>query len=137
MKKFTSWIRALPVAVATLAFAATPAALASGRHHHGHGHHGHGHHGHGHGHHHWGHRHHHGHWHGRHHHHGPGPLFWFGTGLLSGYLVGHHGHRTSARPDMTTDDAAAACARTYRSYEPTTGLFTSTSGEKKLCPYLK
>jgi hypothetical protein len=29
------------------------------------------------------------------------------------------------------------CRAVYRSYEPTTGLFTTNSGEKKLCPFLR
>lgn len=95
--------------------------------------------GHGWGHHHWG-GHGWGHWRG-----GPwwGPSpFWYGlgAGVLGAYLVDRSLANRPApgpAPQMYGADPNATCAQTYKSYDPNTGLFTSKTGEKKMCPYLK
>ena len=40
-------------------------------------------------------------------------------------------------PSGYTGDPRAVCAQNFRSFEWRTGLYTTYSGEKQLCPYLK
>jgi len=40
-------------------------------------------------------------------------------------------------PPGYTGDPRELCARNFRSFEWNTGLYTTYSGEKKLCPYLR
>jgi hypothetical protein len=40
-------------------------------------------------------------------------------------------------PAADTGDPRVLCAEKFRSFEWKTGLYTTNSGEKKLCPYLK
>jgi hypothetical protein len=91
----------------------------------------------------WGH-HHHGGWWGW----GPGGGFLTGLGLgaLGGYLVGSNPPVQAVEdepmpapvtaPQMGRDPGSL-CAAKYKSYNPQTGLFKSTDGTQKICPYLK
>ena len=78
------------------------------------------------------HRHWRGHWrHGRHWHHdhfNPGAALAIG---LIGSLVASGLSEGSAR------SAIDRCEANYRSFEPSTGLYTTYGGEKRLCPYLR
>lgn len=60
-----------------------------------------------------------------------------------GFIVGHHLTRPGmdVAPQMKyrqdSSDGNAQCASTYRSYEPSTGLITLNTGQKKICPFLQ
>jgi hypothetical protein len=40
-------------------------------------------------------------------------------------------------PSAYAGDPRSLCARTFRSFEWNSGLYTTNSGEKRLCPYLR
>ena len=84
---------------------------------------------------------------------GPGP--WLGLGLgagiVAGAIIADQAYRP--RPGYYYDDYAydgpyyypsayrgdprVICAQNFRSFEWQTGLYTTYSGEKRLCPYLR
>jgi hypothetical protein len=140
IKHVIAALAALGLLLGTIATASANGRHGHGHRHHGHHHHGHGHHGHGHhhyGHRHYGHRHYHSHgfWrYGRWH--APGWYIFpaFGLGLLGGYAISQYNPPVEAAP---SGEPMALCAQTYKSFQPSTGLFTNSAGEKKLCPYLK
>jgi hypothetical protein len=101
-----------------------------GRHYGGHRHHGYRNHGH---------RHH-------HRHYGRGVGVGIGLGIIGGLIAAdaysnpgyvYDEEVYDAPPPDYTGDPRALCAEKFRSFEPSTGLYTTYSGEKKTCPYLK
>jgi hypothetical protein len=99
-----------------------------------------------------GHHHHHGHRHYGHHHHGHhrhrhrGVGVGIGLGIIGGLIAAdaysdpgyvYDEEVYDAPPPDYTGDPRALCAEKFRSFEPSTGLYTTYSGEKKPCPYLK
>jgi hypothetical protein len=86
-----------------------------------------------------GHHHHH-----RHRHRGVG--VGIGLGIIGGLIAAdaysdpgyvYDDEVYDAPPADYTGDPSALCAEKFRSFEPSTGLYTTYSGEKKPCPYLK
>jgi hypothetical protein len=82
---------------------------------------------------------------------GPGPWLGLGAGVVIGSIIANEAYRP--RPGRYYDDAAydgpyyypsgysgdprSICAQNFRSFEWNTGLYTTYSGEKRLCPYLR
>jgi BA14K-like protein len=82
---------------------------------------------------------------------GPGPWIGLGAGVAIGTIIANEAYRP--RPGYYYDDYAydgpyyypsayqgdprAICAQHFRSFEWRTGLYTTYSGEKRLCPYLQ
>jgi hypothetical protein len=88
---------------------------------------------------HHGHRHH-GH---RHHRHRGGNLaIGLGLGIVGG-LIAAEAYRSGAAGhyeddyDAPAGDPRELCAQNFRSFEWETGYYTTFSGERKLCPYLR
>jgi hypothetical protein len=86
--------------------------------------------------------------HHRHHHHGHrhrgGNLaIGLGIGIIGGLIAADAYRNAPAYADDEVYDTPPAgdprqlCAREFRSFEWSTGLYTTYSGEKKLCPYLQ
>src|SRR5262249_28302101 len=85
--------------------------------------------------------------HFRHHHRGGGVGVGIGLGIIGG-LIAAEAYRSApgyaydedvydGPPPGFTGDPRELCARNFRSFEWGTGLYTTYSGEKKLCPYLR
>jgi hypothetical protein len=82
---------------------------------------------------------------------GPGVWLGLGAGVVAGAIIANEAYRP--RPGYYYDDSAydgpyyyppgyhgdprVICARSFRSFEWQTGLYTTHSGEKRLCPYLR
>ncbi|KAB2911153.1 MAG: hypothetical protein F9K29_23270 [Hyphomicrobiaceae bacterium] len=82
---------------------------------------------------------------------GPAPWIGLGAGVVLGTIIADHAYRP--RPGYFYDDYSydgpyyypsdyegdprEMCARNFRSFEWRTGLYTTYSGEKRLCPYLR
>jgi hypothetical protein len=82
---------------------------------------------------------------------GPWALLGIGTGVVIGSIIADERYRP--RPGYYYDDAAydgpyyypanyrgdprAICAQSFRSFEWQTGYYTTHSGERRLCPYLR
>ena len=82
---------------------------------------------------------------------GPWPWVGFGAGVVAGAIIADQAYRP--RPGYYYDDYAYAgpyyyppgyhgdprviCAQSFRSFEWQTGMYTTYSGEKRLCPYLR
>jgi hypothetical protein len=82
---------------------------------------------------------------------GPWPWIGFGAGVVAGAIIADQAYRP--RPGYYYDDYAYAgpyyyppgyhgdprviCAQNFRSFEWKTGMYTTQSGEKRLCPYLR
>ena len=85
------------------------------------------------------------HFHRHHRHGGRGLGIGLGLGIIGGIIAAEAYRRSpgyaydeevyDARPP--SGDPRAACASQFRSFEWGTGLYTTYSGEKKLCPYLR
>jgi hypothetical protein len=67
-----------------------------------------------------------------------------GIGIIGGLIAAEAYRSAPAYADEEVYDAPPAggdprelCAREFRSFEWRTGLYTTNSGEKKLCPYLR
>jgi hypothetical protein len=80
----------------------------------------------------------HGHWRGHHRHHGHwrGGRYYddYGAAIALGF-VGALIAQGLSEDDVS--DRIAQCEATFRSFEPDTGLYTTYSGEKRVCPYLR
>jgi hypothetical protein len=73
-------------------------------------------------------------YHHRHHHHRHRGAGAFGAGLavgLVGALIAKGVTESSARSRF------AQCARDFRSFDPETGTYITSSGRERLCPYLR
>jgi hypothetical protein len=82
---------------------------------------------------------------------GPGPWLGLGAGVVIGTIIANEAYRPRRGyyyddyaydgpyyyPSGYTGDPRAVCAQNIRSFEWRTGLYTTYSGEKQLCPYLK
>jgi hypothetical protein len=82
---------------------------------------------------------------------GAAPWIGLGAGVVIGSIIANEAYRP--RPGYYYDDYAyngpyyypsgyggdprAICAQNFRSFEWNTGLYTTYSGEKRLCPYLR
>jgi hypothetical protein len=82
---------------------------------------------------------------------GAAPWIGLGAGIVVGSIIADRAYRP--RPGYYYDDYAyegpyyypsgydgdprAICAQSFRSFEWNTGLYTTYSGEKRLCPYLR
>ena len=82
---------------------------------------------------------------------GPGIGLGLGAGIVAGAIIADQAYRP--RPGYYYDDYAyngpyyypsgyrgdprALCAENFRSFEWRTGLYTTNSGERRLCPYLR
>jgi hypothetical protein len=82
---------------------------------------------------------------------GPGLGLGLGLGLFTGAVIANEAYRP--RPGYYYDDYAydgpyyapsgyggdprALCADNFRSFEWRTGMYTTYSGERRLCPYLR
>ncbi|MBO0764466.1 MAG: BA14K family protein [Hyphomicrobiaceae bacterium] len=89
--------------------------------------------------------------HGFHHHHGHGGFgVGLGIGIIGGLLAAEAYNAPGYAPGYGYDedvydgpapedsgDPRELCAEKFRSFDWKTGLYTTHSGEKKLCPYLK
>ena len=65
---------------------------------------------------------------------GTGIALGIGAALIGGILLSESGraeHRSS------NGDQWDRCAETYRSFEPSTGLYTGYDGVRRTCPYLR
>jgi hypothetical protein len=66
-----------------------------------------------------------------------------GVGVVMGvvgFVIGSASNGGAPAPaplKYRDDNAAARCAKEYKSYEPNTGLITLNTGYKKICPYLQ
>lgn len=86
-------------------------------------------------------------WRGR----GWGPGLGIGLGILGGAIIANEIYRPRRGyyyddysyegpyyyPSEYRGDPRRICAQNFRSFEWGTGLYTTYSGEKKLCPYLR
>src|SRR5262245_27129515 len=81
-----------------------------------------------------------------HHHHHRGVGVGIGLGIIGGLIAAdaysdpgyvYDDEVYDAPPPDDSGDPQALCAEKFRSFEPSTGLYTTYSGEKKPCPYLK
>jgi hypothetical protein len=86
---------------------------------------------------------HHGHHHG-HRHRGRNLAIGLGVGIIGGLIAAEAYRNAPAYADDEVYDAPPPagdprqlCAREFRSFEWSTGLYTTHSGERKLCPYLQ
>jgi hypothetical protein len=87
--------------------------------------------------------------HHRHHHHGHGGRnigIGIGLGIIGGMIAAEAARGASgyddedvydAPPPGASGDPRELCAREFRSFEWSTGLYTTFAGERKLCPYLR
>jgi len=98
----------------------------------------------------WGYRRGYGHRHGRR---GWGAAPWLGlgAGVVIGTIIANEAYRPRRGyyyddyaydgpyyyPSNYSGDPRAICAQNFRSFEWRTGLYTTHSGEKRLCPYLR
>lgn len=87
-------------------------------------------------------------WHGRG---GWGPGVGLGLGIIGGAIIANEIYRPRRGtyyddgaydgpyyyPSDYSGDPRRVCAENFRSFEWRTGLYTTYSGEKKLCPYLR
>ncbi len=58
-----------------------------------------------------------------------------GLGIIGG-LIAAEAYRSSAPGYYDGGDARALCAQNFRSFEWDTGMYTTYSGERRVCPYL-
>jgi len=82
---------------------------------------------------------------------GPGPWLGLGAGVVIGSIIANEAYRPRPGyyyddyayqgpyyyPSGYTGDPRAICAQNFRSFEWNTGLYTTYSGERRLCPYLR
>lgn len=82
---------------------------------------------------------------------GPGPWLGLGAGVVIGSIIANEAYRPRRGyyyddyaydgpyyyPSGYAGDPRAICAQNFRSFEWQTGLYTTYSGEKRLCPYLR
>jgi hypothetical protein len=82
---------------------------------------------------------------------GPGPWLGLGAGVVIGTIIANEAYRPRRGyyyddyaydgpyyyPSGYAGDPRAICAQNFRSFEWQTGLYTTYSGEKRLCPYLR
>ncbi len=82
---------------------------------------------------------------------GPGPWIGLGAGVVAGAIIANEAYRPRRGyyyDDYSYDgpyyypanyhgDPRVVCAENFRSFEWRTGLYTTYSGEKRLCPYLR
>jgi hypothetical protein len=74
----------------------------------------------------------------RHHRHGGRNLaIGLGLGIIGGMIAAEAYRSAPAYADDDIGDPRELCAREFQSFEWDTGLYTTYSGEKKLCPYLR
>jgi hypothetical protein len=59
---------------------------------------------------------------------------WIGLGIIGGLAAGAASQGAYAAP---AGDAYALCAQQFRSFNPSTGTYTTYGGETRLCPYLR
>jgi len=82
---------------------------------------------------------------------GPGAWLGLGAGVVIGSIIANEAYRPRPGyyyddyayegpyyyPSGYTGDPRPICAQNFRSFEWNTGLYTTYSGEKRLCPYLR
>lgn len=82
---------------------------------------------------------------------GPGPWLGLGAGVVIGTIIANEAYRPRRGyyyddyeyqgpyyyPSGYSGDPRSICAQNFRSFEWNTGLYTTYSGEKRLCPYLR
>jgi hypothetical protein len=82
---------------------------------------------------------------------GPGPWLGLGAGVVIGSIIANEAYRPRRGyyyddyaydgpyyyPSGYSGDPRVICAENFRSFEWRTGLYTTYSGEKRLCPYLR
>jgi hypothetical protein len=82
---------------------------------------------------------------------GPGPWLGLGAGVVIGSIIANEAYRPRRGyyyddyaysgpyyyPSGYSGDPRTVCAQNFRSFEWNTGLYTTYSGEKRLCPYLR
>jgi hypothetical protein len=82
---------------------------------------------------------------------GPGPWLGLGAGVVIGSIIANEAYRPRRGyyyddydyegpyyyPSGYAGDPRKVCAENFRSFEWSTGLYTTYSGERRLCPYLK
>ncbi|MDX2203887.1 MAG: BA14K family protein [Hyphomicrobiaceae bacterium] len=82
---------------------------------------------------------------------GWGPGIGLGLGIIGGAIIANEIYRPRRGyyyddyaydgpyyyPDNYSGDPRRVCAQNFRSFEWSTGLYTTYSGEKRLCPYLR
>jgi hypothetical protein len=82
---------------------------------------------------------------------GPGPWLGLGAGVVIGSIIANEAYRPRRGyyyddyahdgpyyyPSGYQGDPRVVCAENFRSFEWRTGLYTTFSGEKRLCPYLR
>ena len=82
---------------------------------------------------------------------GPGPWLGLGAGVVIGSIIANEAYRPRRGyyyddyahdgpyyyPSGYQGDPRVVCAENFRSFEWRTGLYTTYSGEKRLCPYLR
>ena len=90
-------------------------------------------------------------WRHRHRGRGWGPLVGLGAGVVIGSIIANEAYRPRRGyyyddyaydgpyyyPSSYNGDPRVVCAENFRSFEWHTGLYTTYSGEKRLCPYLR
>ena len=82
---------------------------------------------------------------------GAAPWLGLGAGVVIGTIIANEAYRPRRGyyyddyaydgpyyyPSNYSGDPRAICAQNFRSFEWRTGLYTTHSGEKRLCPYLR
>ena len=82
---------------------------------------------------------------------GAAPWLGLGAGVVIGTIIANEAYRPRRGyyyddyaydgpyyyPSNYSGDPRAVCAQNFRSFEWRTGLYTTYSGEKRLCPYLR
>jgi hypothetical protein len=82
---------------------------------------------------------------------GPAPWLGLGAGIVAGAIIANEAYRPRRGyyyddysydgpyyyPSGYAGDPRTVCAQNFRSFEWNTGLYTTYSGEKRLCPYLR
>jgi hypothetical protein len=82
---------------------------------------------------------------------GPAPWLGLGAGVVIGSIIANEAYRPRRGyyyddyayngpyyyPSNYQGDPRVVCAENFRSFEWRTGLYTTYSGEKRLCPYLR
>ena len=82
---------------------------------------------------------------------GAGPWIGLGAGVVAGAIIANEAYRPRRGyyyddyaydgpyyyPAGYQGDPRVVCAENFRSFEWRTGLYTTYSGEKRLCPYLR